>query len=87
MHKIVIVSGQQCRNKIYQALIHTQYLLVDQFIVGLDPNMRFVDKKKNIGNRQTSYKKHLLVNFIKFKQKTAHKTMHDIQKEIVSGCC
>ena len=30
-------------NKIYQTLIHTQYLLVDQFIVGLDTNMRFVD--------------------------------------------
>ena len=35
----LIVFGQQQmstaqRNKIYQALIHTQYLLVDQFIVG-----------------------------------------------------
>ena len=32
--------------KIYQALIQTQYMLVEQFVVGLDPNMRFVDKKK-----------------------------------------
>ena len=30
----------------------TQYLLVDQFIVGLDPNMRFVDNKKNIENHR-----------------------------------
>jgi len=47
----LIVSGQQRRNQIYQALIHTQYFLVDQFIDGLDPNM-----KKNKENHQLCFK-------------------------------
>ncbi len=37
----------------YQAVIHTKYLIVDTFIVNLDLLMEFDDSKKNTDYHQT----------------------------------
>lgn len=51
-HVLLIVLGQQwsstAQRKIYQALIHTQYLLVETFAVCSAVLVGFADKKKNI---------------------------------------
>ncbi len=46
------------RKTIYQAVIHTQYLSVDTFTVGMSLHMRCVDKKKHALN-ETCFSKYI----------------------------
>ncbi len=40
------------RKKIYQAVIHTRYLLVDTFTAGLNVFIGFINREKNIEYHQ-----------------------------------